>query len=255
MINSYNNKNIKSLIKLIKKSRIRKETGFFTVEGIQENKLALKNLFIPKLFFICSSIFSSKIKINEEIYYVSKIIYNKIAFRGTTEGIIGVYKIPILKYENFILPKNSKIIIIESIEKPGNLGAILRNCDAFSIDLLIICDSQIDLFNPNVIRSSLGSIFTVPILIMNKINCVKFCKKNKLKIFTTFLKEKKSSIKDINFNKPCAIVFGNEHYGVNIFWKKYSNENFYIPIKGQIGSLNVSNAIAIILYEMFKNKI
>lgn len=254
LITSNQNPKIKNLIKLIKKSRERKKKNYFVVEGKKENQLAIKNCFRPVEFFICPSIYQSDINPDKATYKVSKSLYQKIAFRTTTEGIIGIYETPVMNHSVF-LSKNPTILILESIEKPGNLGAIFRNCDAFSVDLLIICDTKTDIFNPNVIRSSIGCIFTITICIMSKEECLEFCLKNKFKIFTTFINENSISLNCVDFNCSSAIVFGTEHQGIHPFWKKYSNENFNIPMHGQIDSLNVSNSIAITLYEILRQKL
>lgn len=255
-IRSYQNLKIKNVIKLIKKSRERKKQNCFVVEGKKENQLAIINKFHPIEFFICPVIYLVNIKSSAKIYQISKPLYKKIAFRGTTEGIIGIYKIPTINNNiPLSLSLNSTVIILESIEKCGNLGAVLRNCDAFSVDLLIICDQKTDIFNPNVIRSSIGCIFTIPVYIMNKKQCLKFCLENKIKIFTTFISSNQvSRFYDIKFNCSVAIVFGSENKGVDLFWRKFANANIYIPMLGQINSLNVSNTVSIILYEIAKQK-
>lgn len=253
---SKQNYKIKQLIKLIKKSRERKKKKIFVVEGVHENNIAIENKFDVIEFYICPSIFKFKISKKFIINIVDQVLYKKIAFRNTTEGIIGLYNMNSL-YNNkiqFELSNNPTVLIAESIEKPGNLGAILRICDIFLVNLLILCNSKIDIFNPNVIRSSLGSVFTVPIIKMNQIECLDFCLNNKLKIYTTFIEEKSHVYTKINFNYPIAIIFGNEHEGVSSFWKKYSDKNYNIPMLGQINSLNVSNAVSIILYQVLNQK-
>lgn len=253
---STKNHKIKELIKLIKKSRERGKENKIVVEGFRENDIAIKKKIEVVEFYICPSIFRFKISKNFIIHTVDELIYQKIAFRKTTEGIIGVYKIYSFNNNNlnFDLSKNPTVLIVESIEKPGNLGAILRICDIFLVDLLIVCNSKIDIFNPNVIRSSLGAIFTVPIIKMNEIECLNFCLKNKLQIYTTFIDNQCSLHSKINFNYPIAIVVGNENKGVSSFWKQYCYKNYSIPMFGEINSLNVSSAVAIILYQVVYQK-
>lgn len=253
---SHQNHKIKNLIKLITKSRIRKIKKCFVVEGVNENNIAIQNNFNVIELYICPSIFKFKIPKQFVINTVDKSVYEKIAFRKTTEGIIGVYKVYTLDNNkiDFHLSNNPTVLIAESIEKPGNLGAILRICDIFLISLVIICNSKIDIFNPNVIRSSLGAIFTVPIIKMNQQESLFFCLKNKLKICTTFVEQKFSSFTLPNLNYPIAIIFGNEHEGVSLFWKKYAVKNYTIPMLGQINSLNVSSSVAIILHQILIQK-
>lgn len=249
IISSTQNLRIKNLIKLSEKSRERKKNNLFVVEGVQENNFALKNNFKPKEFYICSSILKEDFNFSIPVYEVTEAIYQKIAFRGTTEGIIGIYHENQTDINSIKLLKNPKILIIESVEKPGNLGAILRSCEAFSIDLLMICDEKVDIFNPNVIRSSVGCAFSVPVVSCSKEIGYEFCIKNKLKIFTTFMNETAKEIWNVEL-KNCALVFGTEHSGISPFWLEKTHQNVLIPMSGTIDSLNVSNAIAISLYEI-----
>lgn len=258
IISSKNSK-IQRLIKLIKKSKERIKKKCFVVEGIRENEIAIKKKFNIIEFYICPTIYKFKLSKKYIINNVNQLVYKKIAYRDTTEGIIGLYKIFSLNHNNINikLSNNPTVVIVESIEKPGNLGAILRICDIFLINLLIICNSKIDIFNPNLIRSSLGAVFTVPIVKMNNIECLNFCLKNKLKIYTTFIEDKNQmtiSSTKINFNVPIAIIFGSEDKGISSFWKKHSNKNYNIPMLGVINSFNVSSSVAIILYQILYQK-
>ncbi len=253
IISSTQNPRIKNIIKLSEKSRERKKNNLFVVEGIQENKFALKNNYQPKEFYVCSSIFKENFNFLVPVYQITESIYDKIAFRGTTEGIIGIYHEEKQDINSIQLPENPKVLIIESIEKPGNLGAILRSCEAFSVDLLIICDEKVDVYNPNVIRSSVGCVFPISIISCSKEESYEFCKNNNLQIFTTFMNETAKEIWKVEL-KNCALVFGTEHSGISPFWLEKTKQNIIIPMTGTIDSLNVSNAIAICLYEMNRQR-
>ena len=253
IISSFQNNRIKTIVKLSEKSRERKKNNLFVVEGVQENNFALKNNFQPKEFYICSSILHENFDFSVPVYEVTESIYQKIAFRGSTEGIIGIYHENKSDVNSIQLSVNPKVLIIESIEKPGNLGAILRSCEAFSIDLLMICDEKVDVYNPNVIRSSVGCVFSVPIISCSKEDGYDFCKKHNLQIFTTFINETAKDIWKVELNN-CALVFGTEHSGISPFWLEKTVKNVLIPMSGTIDSLNVSNAIAISLYEMNRQR-
>ena len=149
-----------------------------------------------------------------------------------------------------LLPKkNNLVIILDGVEKPGNIGAILRSCDAAKVDLIIINNQKCDLYNPNVIRSSLGTIFSQKIIIDNYESTYNFLKKNNLNVYATSLNGKKN-IDKINYNKSCAVVVGSENLGISKFWDTKSDELIKIPMLGSIDSLNVSVSTAIVLYEI-----
>ena len=157
-IESFQNEKIKHLIRLNTDNRFRKKLGIFSVEGQQENERAMQFGYENIEFFICESIYKKTIP-KGKIHLISEKIYEKIAYRGSSEGIIGIYKTKTHNLKEFQPRQNSSVIIVESLEKPGNLGAILRSCEAFGIDALIIANSKTDFYNPNVIRSSVGCLF------------------------------------------------------------------------------------------------
>ncbi len=141
------------------------------------------------------------------------------------------------------------MIILDGIEKPGNIGAILRSCDASNVDLIIINSQKCDLYNPNVIRSSLGTIFSQKIISLDNKSTLDFLKKNDIKVYATYLNAKKS-IQSVNYNSSSAIIVGSENLGISKFWINNSDELIKIPMLGSIDSLNVSVSAAIVLYEI-----
>lgn len=256
-IESDKNSKIKDLVKLLDKSRNRKTQRKFIVEGIQENFFALQEKFQPLEFFIQPQIFLNSLKLpnNIKVYEVSQLVYNKIAYRKNTEGIVGVYKYKNQLMENINLPKNSFILIIESVEKPGNLGAICRTADAFGVDVVFICDEKTDIYNPNVIRSSVGSFFNIPIISEKKERVFEYLSKNNISVYATYMNEKAIYIQEAELSKSCAILFGTEHSGISDFWKNKIKQNILIPMRGKIDSLNVSNAVSIACYEVERQRI
>ena len=253
MIESFQNPKIKNLIRLTTDNRFRKKQKAFIVEGQQENERALKFNFKAIEFFICEEIFNSYLP-NEKINLVSKEIYEKIAYRGTSEGIIGIYEEKENSLQDYQPSKNASIIILEGIEKPGNLGAILRSCEAFGIEALIITDPKVDFYNPNVIRSSVGCIFGMNILSSKNEELLSFLKENQFQIFTTLMSQDAQSIHEKDYTKKSAILFGTEHSGLSNFWKG-KGDNVLVPMVGTIDSLNLSNAVAITCYEILRQKI
>lgn len=253
MIESFQNPKIKNLIHLTTDNRFRKKQKVFIVEGQQENERALKFNFKAIEFFICEEIFNSYLP-NEKINLVSKEIYEKIAYRGTSEGIIGIYEEKENSLQNYQPSENASIIILEGIEKPGNLGAILRSCEAFGIEALIITDPKVDFYNPNVIRSSVGCIFGMNIFSSQNEELLSFLKENQFQIFTTLMSQDAQNIHEKDYTKKFAILFGTEHSGLSNFWKN-KGDNVLVPMVGTIDSLNLSNAVAVTCYEILRQKI
>lgn len=252
MIESLQNEKIKHLSRLITDNRFRKKSGVFSVEGRQENERALEFGFQPQEIFICESIFSGDVP-DAQVYHVSEKVYEKIAYRGTSEGIIGVYKTKYLSLDSFHPKENSTLIVVEGAEKPGNLGAILRSCEAFGIDALIVAGHGADFYNPNVIRSSVGCLFGMNIFAAENNEVLAFLRKNGYQIFSTFMSEHAEDLYKKDFTKKSAILFGTEHSGLTDFWINES-ENILIPMVGTIDSLNLSNAVAISCYETLRQK-
>lgn len=251
-IESFQNEKIKHLIRLNTDNRFRKKLGIFSVEGQQENERAMQFGYENIEFFICESIYKKTIP-KGKIHLISEKIYEKIAYRGSSEGIIGIYKTKTHNLKEFQPRQNSSVIIVESLEKPGNLGAILRSCEAFGIDALIIANSKTDFYNPNVIRSSVGCLFGMNIYHSENEKLYSFLKQHQFNIFTTFMDEKKQFLSDVSLSGKTALLFGTEHSGLSDFWID-KGKNILIPMVGTIDSLNLSNAVAISCYEFLRQK-
>ncbi|MBD8084255.1 TrmH family RNA methyltransferase [Chryseobacterium caseinilyticum] len=252
IIESFQNEKIKHITKLLTDNRFRKKADVFVVEGQQENERALKYNFEPVEFYICENIFKGNLP-NEKTHLVNDKVYEKIAYRGTSEGIIGVYKTKESDLNDFKPKEDSTVIIVEGVEKPGNLGAILRSCEAFGIDALIVADGKTDFYNPNVIRSSVGCLFGMEIFQAENNDVYKFLQENDFSIYTTIMDESSDDLYKKDFTKRSAVLFGTEHSGLSEFWNG-KGQNTLIPMSGSIDSLNLSNAVAITCYETLKQK-
>ncbi|WGH27041.1 MAG: RNA methyltransferase [Candidatus Shikimatogenerans bostrichidophilus] len=251
---------IKQIKKLQKSKKERIKNKYIIVEGNIEIKMALKGNYKLHKLYICKKIIKNNINFNKKkIKYINKFLYKKISYRKKTEGIIGIFK---KKKKNFKkkLYNNKKkkkiIIILENIEKPGNIGSILRTIEATNIIDFIIFIKKKDIYNPNIIRSSIGCIFISPILILSFKDVIKYLFKKKFYLLGTSIKKKKSTcLYNLNFKKKnICIIFGNEHNGLSNKWKKLINNNINIPMYGKINSLNVSISLSIILYEILRLK-
>ena len=252
IIESAQNEKIKYITRLITDNRFRKKEDIFVVEGKQENKRALKFGFKAQEFYIAEGIFNEPLP-KGKIHLVTDKIYDKIAYRGSSEGIIGIYKTKKFNLKDFKPKENSSIIVVESIEKPGNLGAILRSCEAFGIDALIVTDSKVDFYNPNVIRSSVGCLFGMNIFSSSNEETFKYLEENDYQIYTTIMDQDFENIQTRNLKEKSAILFGTEHSGLTDFWIG-KGKNTIIPMSGSIDSLNLSNAVAICGYEILRQK-
>lgn len=256
LIESMQNANIKQLLALQQKSSERKKTKLFVVEGMRElHYCKLSGFEIVKLF-VCNDFITDSDDLSanaENTFFVSPKVYEKIAYRGGTEGVIAIVKERRFSLSNLSLPANPLVVVLEGVEKPGNIGAILRSADAAHADAVILCDVPTDLFNPNIVRSSLGTIFTVPVVQCQSADCIEFLKQKKFSILTAQLQDS-SYYYDVNMRQSTAIVFGTEATGLTDLWRKAADTHIKIPMLGQIDSLNVSVSAAILLFEAVRQR-
>ena len=257
---SVHNKKILKLRKLYK-SRERKTAGVFLVEGVKEVSRGINSGFQLDSIYFCKDIFKDDIQefLNDnyeqvQIFELEKAVYEKVAYRDNTEGIIGLFKKKIFTFDNPDFSKDDKLfLVLESIEKPGNLGAILRTADAAGVDAIILTASKVDQYHPNVIRSSIGAAFTVPVIVASNKETLEWLKKNKIKIYSAALPTYKN-IYEIDLKGNVAMVFGTESEGLSEFWLKNSTECYTIPMKGIVDSLNVSVSVAISVFEATRQR-
>ncbi|MFW6219088.1 MAG: TrmH family RNA methyltransferase [Bacteroidota bacterium] len=260
IIKSLQNNRVKYLVGLKKDSR-RKKEEIIIVEGIKENQHALENQFKSIEYYICPGIFEhqpgnqllSRLIRRFPVHQVSIPVYNKLAYRGSTEGIIGIYREKKQELDHIELSQNPFILVAESIEKPGNLGALVRTADAADMDAVIISNPRADVYNPNVIRASLGCVFTRHVITCNSSEAVSWLKKNQIQIVSTHLEGTRPYHK-VNYNIPTAIVMGTEATGLSETWKANSDQLVIIPMKGKNDSLNVSVSAAIVIFEGIRQR-
>ncbi|HEY3402253.1 MAG TPA: RNA methyltransferase [Ohtaekwangia sp.] len=251
-ITSTQNPKVKSLLAL-EKPRERRKQGLFIIEGKKEIGLAVEAGYKVGNLFFCEDIITlEEVKSfarNEQLLVpVSKEVFEKIAVREGTGGIIAVAEQKTHRLDELQLNENPLVLVLESVEKPGNLGAILRTADAAGVDAVLICDPQTDFYNPNVIRSSVGCIFTKQVASASSEETIAWLKKNGILIFCTYLKASQPyHLKD--YKKPSAIVMGTEATGLSEIWVKNADANIIIPMQGRIDSMNVSTAAAVVIFE------
>ena len=251
-ITSAQNPKIKHLLALQEKSRLRREEGLFVVEGRRELEHCLAAGFQLDTLFLCPEIcpeFAAA-----RTVYVSKEVYAKIAYRGGTEGVIAEVRWKERSLDDLLPGKDSPLIMVmERVEKPGNLGAVLRSADAAGADGVILCDPLTDLYNPNLIRASIGAIFTVPVVACTSAEAIAWLKANNIRILTAQLQDS-APYYDVDMTCGTALVMGTEATGLTDAWRQAADAHILIPMLGRLDSLNVSVSAAILLYEAVRQR-
>lgn len=256
-ITSTQNPKVKNLLAL-EKPRERRKQCLFVVEGKKEIGLAIKAGYKIGNLFFCEDLISRQeleaLGTSEKLLIpVSKDVFDKIAVRENSGGVLAVAEQKTHRLEEIRLKSNPLVLILEGVEKPGNLGAILRTADAAGVDAVIICDPQTDFYNPNVIRSSIGCIFTVQTASASSEQTLEWLRKNNIRIFCTYLKASKP-YHEVNFQSASAIVMGTEATGLSDTWVNASTANIIIPMQGAIDSMNVSTATAVVVFEAMRQR-
>ncbi len=246
---------IKEIIRLEQKSSLRRTTQKFVVEGRREIFLALeaqyhfeKILFTPQLFDINELTQKFTFFPDTELIEISQEVYQKIAYRKTTEGIIGIARWKDHSLENLKLSTEPLILVAENVEKPGNIGAMLRTADAANLDALIIANPITDIYNPNIVRSSLGALFTVQVATASTAEIINFLQSSNITLFAATLQDSQPYY-DQDFTQPTAIAVGSEAYGLTEQMRSAAYRKILIPMEGKIDSLNVSVSAAVLIFE------
>ena len=253
-ITSIQNSYVKNLLKLQEKARERKKQGLFIIEGKREISLAISSnyefdtiLFYPDLISEDEILHLFNANVNR--IEISKEVYHKLAYRGSTEGIIAVTKAKNFSLKNInFTSKEPLILVAEGVEKPGNIGALLRTADAANVDAVFIANPKSDLYNSNIIRSSVGCVFTNQIATGTSDEIITFLQEKNIKIYAATLQNSNEYHQE-NYSESSAIVVGTEATGLTEVWREAATQNVNIPMQGQIDSMNVSVSAAIILFE------
>lgn len=281
-ITSAQNPKIKNLLLLQEKSKARKEQGLFVVEGRRELEHCLQAGYTVKTLFICKDLWPEKLLFPEasafflasgnnsfsgselpnnplsaesdvQVIEIPETLYRKVAYRESTEGILAEVEYKSLKLEDLRLSENPLVMVLERVEKPGNLGAVLRSADAAGVDAVIFCDPLTDLYNPNLIRASIGAIFTVPTVACTSEEAIAFLKAHDIQILTAQLQDS-SLYYDVDMRRGTALVMGTEATGLTDLWRAAADAHIRIPMLGRLDSLNVSVSAAILLFEAVRQR-
>lgn len=256
VITSAQNPKIKFLLELQQKSQERRKSGLFVVEGRREIERCINNGYLVDTLFWCPEIFGEEEPRADgaRIFQVSPDIYNKVAYRGGTEGVIAEVVARQLTLEDIKLQKRALVVVMESVEKPGNVGAVLRSADAANADAVIVCDPLTDLYNPNLIRASVGAFFSVPCVACTSEQCISWLKANGIQILTAQLQDS-CYYYEADMARSTAIVMGTEATGLTDKWREAADSHIRIPMLGCGDSLNVSVSAAILMFEAVRQRI
>ena len=267
IITSTQNAKVKHVVALQQKSALRRKEGLFVVEGRRELLHCVEAGYeIAECFVLDKQAelanladladlapLGSLESLGSLVSLVSPQVYEKMAYRGSTEGVMAVVREKSRSLEDLQLGAAPLIMVLERVEKPGNLGAVLRSADAAKADAVIICDPLTDLYNPNLIRSSIGAIFSVPCVACSSEACITFLKAHGIQILTAQLQDS-SLYYDTDMLGGTAIVMGTESTGLTDVWRQAADAHIRIPMLGQLDSLNVSVSAAILLFEAVRQR-
>ena len=273
-ITSAQNPKFKNLLLLQEKSKARREQGLFVVEGRRELEHCLEAGFQVRTLFICPELAgndalpgaftrtgprsgaegrASSPATDPLVIEIPENLYRKVAYRESTEGIIAEVECKERRLEDLALTEHPLVMVLESVEKPGNLGAVLRSADAARADAVIVCDPLTDLYNPNLIRASLGGIFTGPTVAATSEETIAWLKARGIRILTAQLQDS-SWYYDIDMTVGTALVMGTESTGLTDIWRRAADAHIRIPMLGRLDSLNVSVSAAILLFEAVRQR-
>ncbi len=283
-ITSAQNRKVKELLTLVEKSKARSAAGLFVVEGQRELGHCLDAGFIPETLFICGEVIAVQnnavngaktghLAENIEgkdgldalvakaealnprlgVVQIPAFLYEKVAYRGSTEGIIAeVHSVP-RSLDDLRLGESPLVMVLESVEKPGNLGAVLRSADAAGADAVVVCDPLTDIWNPNLIRSSVGAVFSVPVAVCTSADAIAFLKERGIRILTAQIQDSEWYY-DTDMTGATALVMGTESTGLTQAWRDSADAHIKIPMLGRLDSLNVSVSAAVLLYEAVRQR-
>ena len=255
-ITSLQNPRVKHIVRLRDEKRQRRADRLMLVEGYDEIQLALSAGHRPRTIFSAPELLSRQIDMNyvdAEHMTVTRAVFEKMSYRENPDGWLAVFPIPQVSLDDLKLSDLPLVIVAESVEKPGNLGAILRTADAAGVDALLVCDARVDLWNPNVVRASRGAVFSVATVECDNSSALDWLKKHAIRILaaTPSADEVYSSI---DLRQPVGIAIGTEDEGLSDFWMSHADTQVRIPMMGRVNSLNVSVSTALIVYEAVRQR-
>jgi len=253
-ISSTTNLIIKEVYRCKNKENHRKEKHWILIEGSRQIKLALNRFDLLYLFYCPELLKDTSIDVEEDkIIQVDKKVFDKITFKNNPDAYLAVFKDKNKELKDIKLSKKPLLLVLDKVEKPGNLGALARTAVAANIDAIILTDQQVDPYNPKVVSSSTGHSLSIDIVSCTKKEAINYLQKNKIKIFATSIEASQNYLKT-DFNNACALIFGSENSGLDNEWLELADKRIIIPMLSDIDSLNVSVSAAIIIYEALRQR-
>lgn len=253
-ITSLQNPRVKQIVKLREDKKTRKEVGLMLVEGYDEIQLALAAGHKPQTLLTSPELASRQISgLSAEALTVSSPVFEKMSYRENPDGWLAVFPIPQVSFEDLKVSDTPLVIVAESLEKPGNLGAILRTADAARVDAVLLCDPGVDIWNPNVVRASRGTVFSIPVVEADNASALEWLREQKLRVLAA-TPSADVLYTDVDLRVPIAIAVGTEDEGLTDFWMSNADVKVRIPMMGKVNSLNVSVSTALILYEVLRQR-
>jgi TrmH family RNA methyltransferase len=261
IIASLHNPLIKNILLLQEKPRERKEQNLIVIEGVREIRLALLAGFTITQLLFCKDLIpeddlAQMIAASVSTMATAEVpaeIYNRIAYRKDHGGVIALAIPKRIQFSDLKFGTTPLFLVLESVEKPGNLGALLRTADAANLNGVIICDPQTDIYNPNAIRSGIGCIFTMPVVTSNTVEAIAWLRAKNIRMFGTALTATRF-YHETDLRGPSAIIMGSEAYGLSETWLEKADELIKIPMNGKIDSINVSASAAIVVFEALRQR-
>ena len=260
-IESPQNPRVKAAVKL-RKSKTRRETGKTLVEGYREIRRATENGWKLDELYVCPELYldggaealvSRLQKSGLPVFQCSEAAFRKMSYRDTPDGLIALSQLVGQTLAELELPDNPLLLVAERLEKPGNLGTILRTADAAGVDAVIVCDPKTDLNNPNVIRASIGTLFFMPVAEATTDETLQWLEEHNIQSVAA-LPDATMKYTEADLRGGTAIVVGAEDEGLSGKWAEKANLRVSIPMLGKNDSLNVSTAAAILLYEAIRQR-
>ena len=262
-ITSPSNPKLKYVVRL-RTCAAREESGEMIVEGYRECRRALDNGYRPRAVFHCPDFYLKNeneptlveecARVGAEVYTCSRTCFEKIAYKERPDGLLMVGPHVSIRLNDLKLSENALVIVTEAIEKPGNLGTILRSADAAKVAAVIVCDRTTDIHNPNVVRASTGTMFSVPIVEATSDEALAFLKAHGFSILAATPHAEKLHF-EVPLTGNVAIALGAEQYGLTAKWMDGADLRVRIPMLGLADSLNVSAAATILVYEAVRQRL
>lgn len=253
-ITSLQNPRVKQLVRL-RERRVREEENLILVEGVYEIETAMSSGLAPVELYLAPELAKDRVpeRAISQPTTVTANVFQKISYRDNPDGWLAVFPTPKKSLGEFRVSGLPFIIVAESIEKPGNLGAILRTADATGVTALFVCDRRVDIYNPNVIRASRGTLFTVPVFQVSNVEALEWLRSNRISILAA-TPSAQVNYSDADLRQSVAVAVGTEDEGLSDFWLTNADLKVVIPMKGKVNSLNVSISTAVIAYEVIRQR-